>query len=80
MTRNEMISELKKEFPTLNRQENDEIIPLTVKEYEETIGRWADNRLKQLENIAAENQSVIDREALLNRLGISADEAALLLS
>lgn len=75
-----MISELKKEFPTLNRQENDEIIPLTVKEYEETIGRWADNRLKQLENIAAENQSVIDREALLNRLGISADEAALLLS
>jgi proline dehydrogenase len=80
MTKNELIAQYKKEFPKLTGQVNNEVFDLSAEEYEETINRWAENRLKQLEEIAAENQKVAAKAALLEKLGISSDEAALLLS
>jgi proline dehydrogenase len=80
MTKNELIEQYKKEFPKLTGQVNNEVFDLSAEEYEETINRWAENRLKQLEEIAAENQKVAAKAALLEKLGISSDEAALLLS
>jgi hypothetical protein len=80
MTKNELIAQYKKEFPKLTGQVNNEVFDLSAEEYEETINRWAENRLKQLEEIAVENQKVAAKAALLEKLGISSDEAALLLS
>lgn len=79
MTKKEIIAQLKKEFPKLTGQSNDEIFDLSPAEYEETIERWADNRIKA----AAEESETQAKEAakaeLLTKLGITADEAALLL-
>lgn len=79
MTKKEIIAQLKKEFPKLTGQSNDEIFDLSPAEYEETIERWADNRIKA----AAEESEIQAKEAakaeLLTKLGITADEAALLL-
>lgn len=79
MTKKEIIAQLKKEFPKLTRQLNDEIIDLTPSEYEETINRWADNRLKAQAEEAEAEAKVTAKAELLTKLGISADEASLLL-
>jgi hypothetical protein len=80
MTKNQLIAQYKKEYPKLTGQVNDDVFDLSPEQYEETINRWADNRLKQLEEISAEEEAAITRKALLDRLGLTAEEAALLLS
>ena len=72
--------ELKKEFPELTRQLNDEVFKLNAEEYEETINRWADDRLNKLQAIAAEDEKTTARKTLLNNLGITEEQAKLLLS
>ncbi len=56
-TKVELIAELKAKYPTLNRGEDEQVIPLTDAEYEETISVWADSliadELKQQEMLAA---------------------------
>lgn len=42
-TKEQIITELKAEYPTLNRGEDNKIIPLTTNEYEATIEQWADS-------------------------------------
>ena len=86
-TLSDFLSELKTEYPTLTKGINDETIDLTNAEYEATIKAWAEDRFaKQIEEqnlIAAEEakaKAVTDKAALLKRLGITADEAVLLLS
>ena len=79
MTKSQLIAQLKKEYPTLTRQVNDEIFDLTPEEYEETINRWADNRLKAQAEEAEAEAKVAAKAELLTKLGISADEASLLL-
>ena len=75
-----MIIKLKKEFPKLTGQSNNEVFDLSAEEYEATIERWADNRLKA----EAEEAEIQAKEAakaeLLRKLGITAEEAALLLA
>ena len=81
MTKNELIAQLKKDYPTI-REGSDEqgYVELLPDEYEARIAQWADNMLAK----QAEAQAKLDAEnakaALLNRLGITADEAKLLLS
>lgn len=77
-TLNEMIEIIKAENPTL--QVGDDEIGyrnLESKEYDAQIKTWAEARLKE-ENDAATNEA--DKAALLVKLGITADEAKLLLS
>ena len=76
MTKNQLIAKYKKEYPTLTRQHNDEVFELTAEEYEATIEEWA---TRKSEEIALENEKLAAREAILNRLGITAEEAALIL-
>lgn len=77
-TKSEIIAELKKTHPTL-KSGSDEIgyTELEADEYEATILQWADNLLAQQ---TAEFEATQAKAALLNRLGITADEAKLLLS
>lgn len=81
MTKNEIIAQLKKDYPSLRDGSNIEgYVELSAEEYEARIAQWADNMLAK----EAEAQSKLDAQnakaALLERLGITAEEAKLLLS
>ena len=77
-TKTEMIKQLKTEYPTL-RNGNDEAgyVDLTSSEYEATIEKWAVAKLKK-ENDA--EQAAADKATILAKIGLTADEAKLLLS
>lgn len=79
MTKNEIITQLKKEYPKLTRQVNNDIFDLTAEEYEETINRWAENKLIQIEEDKKSAEAAQAKSDLLTKLGISEDEAKLLL-
>ena len=79
-TKSEIIADLKSEYPTL-RDGSEELgyRELTPEQYEDTVERWAGWILHQEELEAAVKKAAIDKEALLARLGITTEEAALLL-
>jgi len=80
MTKNEKIAALKIEFPTIKIGSDETgYTQLDADEYEATIAQWADVELAKDAKILADKQAVIDRTALLARLGITEEEAALLL-
>ena len=80
-TKNEVIAELKAEYPTLRTGSDEEgYVDLTSAEYEATIAEWADNLLADEAKAAELAQAEADKAALLAKLGITADEAKLLLS
>jgi|688.fasta_scaffold634361_2 hypothetical protein len=78
------ISQLKKDYPTLERGEDDAVITLSDSEYNQKITEWANNLLLEEEEKSAKKaaalQAEADKAALLAKLGITADEAKLLLS
>jgi len=80
-TKQKMINLLKTEFPTL-QYGNEEIgyTQLSDNEYDNIINEWADARLvKETQQAEAEAKAQA-KAALLERLGITQDEANLLLS
>ena len=76
--------ELKAEYPTLTKGNNDNVVTLESDEYESVIAEWAETKLaeqeKEATDAAAAIQAEADKAALLAKLGITADEAKLLLS
>jgi len=80
MTKTQKIAELKSQYPVLTKGVNDEIVELDAKEYEETIARWADVELAKEAEEAELIAKATAKADLLQRLGITADEAALLLA
>jgi hypothetical protein len=80
-TKLEIIAKLKAEYPTLKTgSEEVGYIQLEAKEYEATIAKWAEVELEMQAKEAAAVKAETDKEALLARIGITADEAKLLLS
>lgn len=78
-TLKEMIEIIKAENPNGLRVGSDETgyTDLTAAEYEAQVAEWASNRLaKETEDAKA----AADKAALLAKLGITADEAKMLLS
>jgi hypothetical protein len=81
MTLQEIIADLKAANPTLQTGSNEAgYVQMGKAEYEATIQEWAQNRLVKLEKVEADAAKVEAKAALLERLGITADEATLLLS
>ena len=80
-TKTEMVAIIKAENPTLQIG-NDEkgYTQLSAADYEAQIAEWAEARLAKEAKAAAAEQAVTDKAALLAKLGITADEAKLLLS
>lgn len=77
-TKAEKIAALKKEYPTLRTGDDERgYQDLSPVDYDATIEAWADN---QITDEAAAVQAAADKAALLAKLGITADEAKLLLS
>ena len=79
-TKADLIAQLKAENPKMIATINDEQIELTTEEYEKACNNWADMRLMQIADEEAIVKAEADKEALLAKLGITADEAKLLLS
>jgi len=81
MTKNEMIEIIKAENPTI-RIGDDEAgyIDLKGSDYDAQIEQWANARLEILAKKELEIQQAAKKAALLERLGITADEAKLLLA
>jgi len=74
------ITAFKEQYPTLTKGVNDEVFELDAKEYEATIAEWAQNEL-DAEAATAEKESLkVQKAALLSKMGITAEEAAILLS
>jgi hypothetical protein len=79
-TKAELIAQCKAENPTMTATINDEQIELNAEEYEKACSDWADMRLIQIEYEETIAKAEADKAALLAKLGITADEAKLLLS
>jgi hypothetical protein len=80
-TKQEVIAELKAEYPTLRTgSDEDGYVDLSAAEYDATIAEWADNKLADEAKMAELAEAEADKAALLAKLGITADEAKLLLS
>ena len=74
------VKELKLQYPKLTKLVNDVEIELDAKEYAQTIDLWAQDLLDQ-EDLKIQIQLNKDKKiALLEKLGITEDEAKLLLS
>ena len=78
-TKQEIANELKKENPTIISNINGEEIELSSDDYEEAIQNAAQMKVEQLLKDAEDNAKQIARDSLLKRLGITEDEAKLLL-
>ena len=78
-TKKEMIEIIRAENPNGLRTGSDETgyVDLSAAEYEAKIAEWADARLAKQ---TAKDKAEADKAALLAKLGITADEAKLLLS
>lgn len=80
-TKQEIINELKLEFPTLRvGNDDDGYINLTAQEYETTIKQWADAKLARAQREAEAEARAQAKAALLAQLGITEEQAKLLLS
>ena len=74
------IKALKLEYPTLIKGVNNQVFELTAEEYEATIAEWAQNEL-DAEAAKAEKLALrAQKDALLQKLGLTQDEATLLLT
>ena len=79
-TKQELIDQLKAENPKMVANINGKDIELSADEYEKAASDWADMRLVQIAAEAIEAQVKAEKESLLAKLGITANEAKLLLS
>lgn len=80
MTKTEIIAKFKKDYPTLHiGNDEDGYCDMTDEEYNATISKWADNELEVQAELKASEDKENARLALLAKLGITAEEAALLL-
>lgn len=71
--------EFRKEFAKLFKNVNGEQFEMDAEEYEATIAQWEANEIERLARQAEAEAKAAARQALLNKLGITADEAQLLL-
>jgi hypothetical protein len=79
-TKNDLIQQVKKDNPSMTAIINGEQTILSVEDYEKACEAWADMRLAQLTAEATTLKAQTDKTALLTKLGITADEAKLLIS
>ena len=77
MTKAELVAQFKKDYPTLHiGNDEDGYRDMTKAEYDSMIEQWADNTLA---DIAEQEKKAAAKQAILDKLGITAEEAAHLL-
>jgi hypothetical protein len=71
--------DFRKEYPTLKENHNGVDVELSPEQYEKTIAQWEANQAKAKAEYEAEIAKQTLRQAILDRLGLTADEAKLIL-
>ena len=71
--------DFRKEYPTLKENHNGVDVELSPEQYEKTIAQWEANQAKAKAEYEAEIVKQTSRQAILDRLGLTADEAKLIL-
>jgi hypothetical protein len=79
-TKDELIAQFKASNPTVVSTINGQEVELTAEEYEANAIAWAEMKFEQNEVLAGEEAKATARQAVMDRLGITAEEAKLLLS
>lgn len=79
-TKEKLIEQLKAKHPILKVGSDENETEVIGKEYDAIISEWADNFLIVLQLQTETVAKTTAKTALLNKLGITAEEAALLLS
>ena len=80
-TKQQYVAQARSESPQPQyRTVNEEQIELTDDEYEMSLVAWAEMRLEQDAVESAIENKIAARQSVFDRLGLTADEAALLLS
>ena len=72
--------DFRKEFPKLFKNVDGEQFEMDADEYEATIAQWEANEVERLAKQAQADAKATAKAALLSKLGITAEEAVLLLS
>jgi hypothetical protein len=80
MTKQQLIKLCKEQNPVLTQVVNGEQIELVGQDYEAACEAWAEMRLEQIAKEQADLEIQASRKALLDRLGITEEEAKLLLA
>ena len=78
-TKEELIAQCKAENPKMIAKILGEEVELSAEEYDKAANDWAEMRLVQIADENAKAQVEANKAALLNKLGITAEEAQLLL-
>lgn len=78
-TKAQLIAQCKAENPTMVQTVNGEEIELTGPDYNTACEAWAEMQLTQQANQAEVEAKASEKAALLSRLGITEEEATLLL-
>jgi len=78
-TKSQFIAQCKAENPTMTQIVNGQEIILDSKEYDKAIEAWADSQIAIQEFETDKASKAASKSALLERLGITADEATLLI-
>ena len=78
-TKQELIAQCKAENPNMVATILGEEVELSAEEYEKAANDWAEMRLVQIADKNVKAQAEADKAALLAKLGITAEEAQLLI-
>ena len=79
MTREELIAKCKIENPKMIQIVNGKEIELTGDAYEEACSNWADMRLEQIAFEEAKAEAQAQKQAILDRLGLTEEELRIVL-
>jgi len=80
-TKAQIIKEFKAEYPTLKIGDDETgYVEMEATEYEVTIESWAESKLTELAKVLETANKETAKADLLTKLGITAEEAVLLLS
>ena len=80
-TKIQIIKELKSEHPTLRIGDDEQgYTDMIAEDYDAVINGWADNLIAEQEEVSKIESDAKAKETLLTKLGITSDEAKLLLS
>ena len=74
ITKEELIAQYKAQYPTLTYGVNNEVFEMSVKEYEQTIEKWANFELAKIQEEADKANAKASAEAKLGAIGLTADD------
>jgi len=74
MTKEQLIAQYKAQYPSLTYGVNDQVFDMSVKEYEQTIEKWADFELAKLQGETDMANAKASAETKLAAIGLTVDD------